>query len=75
MEDLRHRVACHRNTIHSADQRLQPEHAGQNSDRSFGTAGIQKGVKLNAPIGVGNVAVTMLQLSNVALGGQPRAAS
>ncbi|WP_260706176.1 Gfo/Idh/MocA family protein [Edaphobacter flagellatus] len=29
-------------------------------------AGIQKGEKLNAPIEVGNVAVTMLQLSNVA---------
>jgi len=29
-------------------------------------AGIRKGEKLNAPIAVGNVAVTMLQLSNVA---------
>ncbi|HUA15928.1 MAG TPA: Gfo/Idh/MocA family oxidoreductase [Verrucomicrobiae bacterium] len=29
-------------------------------------AGIQKGEKLNAPISVGNVAVTMLQLSNIA---------
>jgi len=29
-------------------------------------AGIQKGEKLNAPIAVGNVAVTMLQLSNIA---------
>jgi hypothetical protein len=29
-------------------------------------AGIQKGAKLNAPITVGNVAVTMLQLSNIA---------
>jgi predicted dehydrogenase len=29
-------------------------------------AGIQKGTKLNAPVAVGNVAVTMLQLSNVA---------
>ena len=29
-------------------------------------AGIQKGAKLNAPVAVGNVAVTMLQLSNVA---------
>src|SRR5580698_7852357 len=29
-------------------------------------AGIQKGTKLNAPVSVGNVAVTMLQLSNVA---------
>ena len=29
-------------------------------------AGIQKGEKLRAPIAVGNVAVTMLQLSNVA---------
>jgi hypothetical protein len=29
-------------------------------------AGIQKGEKLNAPVAVGNVAVTMLQLSNVA---------
>ena len=28
--------------------------------------GIRKGEKLNAPIGVGNVAVTMLQLSNFA---------
>jgi hypothetical protein len=29
-------------------------------------AGIRKGEKLNAPIPVGNVAVTMLQLSNIA---------
>ena len=29
-------------------------------------AGIRKGEKLNAPIEVGNVAVTMLQLSNIA---------
>ena len=29
-------------------------------------AGIRKGNKLNAPISVGNVAVTMLQLSNLA---------
>ena len=29
-------------------------------------AAVQKGTKLNAPIAVGNVAVTMLQLSNVA---------
>jgi hypothetical protein len=29
-------------------------------------AGIRKGEKLNAPITVGNVAVTMLQLSNFA---------
>jgi len=29
-------------------------------------AGIRKGEKLNAPVSVGNVAVTMLQLSNVA---------
>jgi hypothetical protein len=29
-------------------------------------AGIRKGEKLNAPISVGNIAVTMLQLSNVA---------
>lgn len=29
-------------------------------------AGVQKGEKLNAPIAVGNVAVTMLQLSNIA---------
>jgi hypothetical protein len=29
-------------------------------------AAIRKGEKLNAPIGVGNVAVTMLQLSNIA---------
>jgi predicted dehydrogenase len=29
-------------------------------------AGVQKGEKLNAPIQVGNVAVTMLQLSNIA---------
>jgi hypothetical protein len=29
-------------------------------------AGIRKGEKLNAPIAVGNVAVTMLQLSNIA---------
>jgi hypothetical protein len=31
-------------------------------------AGIRKGEKLNAPIAVGNVAVTMLQLSNIAWG-------
>ena len=35
-------------------------------------AGIQKGEKLNAPIEVGNVAVTMLQLSNVAWELEPR---
>jgi hypothetical protein len=29
-------------------------------------AGVRKGEKLNAPVAVGNVAVTMLQLSNVA---------
>jgi hypothetical protein len=29
-------------------------------------AGIRKGQKLNAPIDVGNVVVTMLQLSNIA---------
>ena len=29
-------------------------------------AGVQKGEKLNAPVSIGNVAVTMLQLSNVA---------
>jgi hypothetical protein len=29
-------------------------------------AGIRKGEKLNAPVSIGNVAVTMLQLSNVA---------
>jgi predicted dehydrogenase len=29
-------------------------------------AGVRKGAKLNAPVAVGNVAVTMLQLSNVA---------
>jgi len=38
------------------------------TDLHFGNfiAGIRKGDKLNAPIAVGNVAVTMLQLSNVA---------
>ncbi len=29
-------------------------------------AGVQKGQKLNAPVSIGNVAVTMLQLSNIA---------
>ena len=29
-------------------------------------AGVRKGEKLNAPIAVGNIAVTMLQLSNIA---------
>jgi hypothetical protein len=29
-------------------------------------AGIRKGEKLNAPVSVGNVAVTMLQLANIA---------
>ena len=29
-------------------------------------AGVQKGMKLNAPIAVGNVSMTMLQLSNIA---------
>ena len=38
-------------------------------------AGIRKGEKLNAPIAVGNVAVTMLQLSNVAWEVQPRTAT
>jgi predicted dehydrogenase len=38
------------------------------TDRHFANfiAGIKKGEKLNAPIEVGNVAVTMLQLSNIA---------
>jgi hypothetical protein len=38
------------------------------TDRHFANfiAGIRTGAKLNAPIEVGNVAVTMLQLSNVA---------
>ncbi len=38
------------------------------TDRHFANfiAGIKKGEKLNAPIDVGNVSVTMLQLSNVA---------
>ncbi len=38
------------------------------TDRHFANfiAGIRKGEKLNAPISVGNVAVTMLQLSNIA---------
>jgi predicted dehydrogenase len=38
------------------------------TDRHFANfiAGIQKGEKLNAPVSVGNVAVTMLQLANVA---------
>jgi len=38
------------------------------TDAHFGNfvAGIQKGEKLHAPIEVGNVAVTMLQLSNIA---------
>jgi predicted dehydrogenase len=38
------------------------------TDRHFENfiAGIRKGEKLNAPIAVGNVAVTMLQLSNIA---------
>jgi predicted dehydrogenase len=38
------------------------------TDRHFANfiAGIRKGEKLNAPIAVGNIAVTMLQLSNIA---------
>ena len=38
------------------------------TDLHFGNfiGGIQKGTKLNAPVSVGNVAVTMLQLANVA---------
>jgi hypothetical protein len=38
------------------------------TDRHFANfiAGIRNGEKLNAPISVGNVAVTMLQLSNIA---------
>jgi len=38
------------------------------TDRHFANfiAGIRKGEKLNAPISVGNIAVTMLQLSNIA---------
>jgi hypothetical protein len=31
-------------------------------------AGIRKGEKLHAPVSVGNIAVTMLQLSNIAWG-------
>src|SRR5258708_39593847 len=38
------------------------------TDRHFANfiAGIRKGEKLNAPISAGNIAVTMLQLSNIA---------
>ena len=38
------------------------------SDAHFANfiAAIRKGEKLNAPISIGNVAVTMLQLSNIA---------
>jgi hypothetical protein len=38
------------------------------TDLHFGNfiAGIQHGTKLNAPVSVGNMAVTMLQLTNVA---------
>ncbi len=38
------------------------------TDRHFANfiAGIRKGDKLNAPVSEGNVAVTMLQLSNIA---------
>jgi hypothetical protein len=38
------------------------------TDRHFANfiAGVRTGEKLNAPVSVGNVAVTMLQLSNVA---------
>ena len=36
-------------------------------------AAIRKGEKLNAPVSVGNVAVTMLQLSNICLGSEPGA--
>jgi len=38
------------------------------TDRHFANfiAGIRKGEKLNAPVSIGNVAVTMLQLSNIA---------
>ena len=38
------------------------------TDRHFANfiAGVRKGEKLNAPVSVGNVAVTMLQLSNIA---------
>jgi predicted dehydrogenase len=51
-------------TTSSADLRG----ADSMTDRHFANfiAGIRKGEKLNAPITVGNVAVTMLQLSNIA---------
>src|SRR5207237_1871530 len=51
-------------TTSSADLRG----ADSMTDRHFANfiAGIRKGEKLNAPISVGNVAVTMLQLSNIA---------
>ena len=38
-------------------------------------AGIRKGEKLNAPVAVGNVAVTMLQMANVAWMVQARPAN
>ena len=38
------------------------------TDRHFANfiAGVRSGEKLNAPVSIGNVAVTMLQLSNIA---------
>ena len=54
----------------SKEQTLSSDLTGRDSmtDMHFANfiAGIRKGEKLNAPIEVGNVAVTMLQLSNVA---------
>ena len=54
----------------SQEQTSSSDLTGRDSmtDRHFANfiAGIRKGEKLNAPIEVGNVAVTMLQLSNVA---------
>ena len=54
----------------SKEQTLSSDLTGRDSmtDMHFANfiAGIHKGEKLNAPIEVGNVAVTMLQLSNVA---------
>ncbi len=59
-----------RTSSRSAAQHHPPTSAERDSmtDLHFANfiAGIRKGEKLNAPISVGNVAVTMLQLSNIA---------
>ena len=79
LRDLRSPRARRRRNSGRARQPSSSDLIGRDSmtDAHFTNfiAGIRKGEKLNAPIAVGNVAVTMLQLSNIAWEVEPRTAS